>query len=630
MFIRESKTKNRKTGAVYLKHSLVESVRTERGPRQRVVLTLGQLTLDRAHWKDLAFALESYLNGEQEVEHLDLFCLPSELVEEITFQRATINSRRKTALTASADTAEKKQEQLIQSVDINTLSVVENRSLGPELVANNAWELLGFEPILRECGFNDKEIALAAAVIWGRLINPGSDIATWHWLREKSSLSDFFNADIARVHKDKIYGISDKLLKHKNTLESKLYQRQSDLFSKGNTVFLFDLTNFYFEGSAEGNELAHRGKSKEKRSQNCLVSLALIVDEHGFPVKSEVFEGNVSEPHTLEKVLKECALLDKPADGELPFRPVLAMDRGIATKDNLEFIKGEGFPFTVIERADKTKEFRTEFQSLDGFTETEDSVGQTIYLKQIGSKVLCLSEARAEKEQAMLDKKIRNTSRQLDSLTKSVVKWSKHAEAKESAAKKNSTSAAQTVSERFHEALGKIKKGCAGFDALFDYQFDEVHGSFCYQIIDDKKTAKLCGAYVIEYDQVAGSAEDIWRLYMTLNNVENAFRSMKSDLGTRPVFHHDAERTKAHLFLSILAYHMLRNIEYRFAEHGDAKRWSSLKETLSTHQRSRLTWADSEGGKWFKHLSATPEVKHNDIYFKLNVRNKLNDHVYKA
>jgi len=634
MFIRESKTTNKKTGKIYIKHSLIESVRTERGPRQRVVMTLGRLSLDRSLWKSLAFALESYLNGEQEAEHLDMFSLPQDLVEAIVFQRAAINSKRKVAAAVKDEPAkDKKPSKMIQQIDVNSINAVENRSLGPELVAHNAWELLGVEELLRDCGFNDKEIALSASVIWGWLINPGSDLATWRWLREKSSMSDFFEADISRIHKDKINGIADKLLKHKDTLESKLYQRQSDLFSKGDTVFLFDLTNFYFEGNADGNKLAHRGKSKEKRSQNTLVSLALIVDEHGFPVRSKVFEGNISEPKTLEEVLKECGLLDKSVKGELPFLPVLAMDRGIATKDNIAFVREKGFPFTVIERADKTKEFRKEFQSLEGFTQIKDSKGQTIHLKRIGSKVLCMSEARAEKEQAMLDKKIKKACRQLNSLAKSVTKWHVTETAGMAVSdkkKSKSKKEPQTVSERFHESLGKIKKSCSCFDKLFAYQFDEKEGTFSYQVVDDKEIAKLCGAYVIEYDKIDGSEEDIWRLYMTLNNVENAFRSMKSDLGTRPVYHHSAERTKAHLFLSILAYHMLRNIEYRYAEHGDAKRWSSLKETLSTHQRTRLTWADSDGQKWFKHHSARPEIKHNDIYFKLNVKNKLADHVYKA
>jgi hypothetical protein len=494
--------------------------------------------------------------------------------------------------------------------------------LGPELVAKNTWDLLGFENILQDCGFKKREIALAAAAIWGRLIKPGSDLATWRWVRQQSSINEFFEADISRVHKDRVYEIADKLLKHKDTLEERLYQRQKDLYSKNNTVFLFDLTNFYFEGNTEKNDLAHRGKSKEKRSQNTLVSLALIVDENGFPVKSKVFEGNVSEPKTLEEVLEECGLLEKPADGELAFRPILAMDRGIATKDNLDFIRGEGFPFAVIERADKTKEFRKMFQSLEGFSQILDSKSQVIHLRKEGSKVLCMSEARAKKEQAMLDKKVKNTSKELDKLVKSIPKFVE----KTSKSKKKH----QTISDKFHEDLGKIKKSCSSFDELFKYEFNAEEKTFSYQIVDDKETAKLCGAYVIEFDKIGGSAEDIWRLYMTLNNVENAFRSMKSDLGTRPVFHHGAERTKAHLFLSILAYHMLRNIEHRFSEDGVTKRWSTIKDALSTHQRTRLTWRDSDNQCWFKNHSAKAEIEHNEIYSKLNVRNELVDHVYKS
>jgi len=622
MFIRESKTKNKKTGKIYIKHTLVESIRTERGPRQRLVMTLGELSLDRSLWKSLALAMESYLSGQEELEYLGTFDLPDELIKEIAFQRTAINKKQQKELETPKEF--EKKTKIIQNVDIDSLSVVENRSLGPELVANNTWELLGFEPILRECGFNDKEIALAASVIWGRLINPGSDLATWRWLRDKSSISDFFNADISRVHKDKIYAISDKLFKHKNALESKLYKRQRDLFSKGDTVFLFDLTNFYFTGETKANNLAKRGKSKEKLTQNTLVSLALIVDDHGFPVKSKIFKGNVSEPMTLEIVLNECGLLDKKTEGELPLQPILIMDRGIATKENLDFIRKKRFPFTVIERADKTKEFRKEFQSLEGFSKIEDSKKQSIHLKRIGNKVLCMSEAKAEKEQAMLDQKIKKTSKQLNSLEKSVLRWYKSEE------KNNSKKKPHTISDKFYETLGKIKKSCTSFDKLFKYQFDKKCGTFKYQIIDNKETAKLCGAYVIESDKIDGDSEYIWRLYMTLNNVENAFRSMKSDLGTRPVYHHGAERTEAHLFLSILAYHMLRNIEYRFAEKGEAKRWSTLREILSTHQRTRLAWNDSDGERWLKHLSAKPEATHNGIYFKLNVNNKLKDHVYKV
>ncbi len=339
MFIRESKTKNKKTGTVYLKHTLVESVRTEKGPRQRLVMTLGRLNLERSLWKELAFALESYLTGGEELEHLSLFELPDELLQEISRQRAIIahHQQRKSASEAQSKTSASGKQ--IQSIDVNTIAVTESRSVGPELLANDAWQQLEFSKILHECGFSDKETALAAAVIWGRLIQPGSDLSTWRWLRGSTSLPDFFEANISKVNKDRIYEITDKLLLNQDKLEAALYERQSQLFDFEKTLFLFDLTNFYFEGKAEGNDLAKRGKSKEKRNQNPLVSLALIVDQHGFPVKSEVYQGNIGEPATLKEILKSCGLLDYK-ENELPIRPILAMDRGIATQENIEFLSG--------------------------------------------------------------------------------------------------------------------------------------------------------------------------------------------------------------------------------------------------------------------------------------------------
>lgn len=328
MFIRESKTRNKKTGKVYVKHSLVESVRTERGPRQRLVLTLGQLTVKREHWKDLAMALEACLTGAQELQYLSGFELPEDVLAEIARvkSRAQHDQQRRARArkTANGDAAKDYHE-----VDVSSLANSDCRSLGPELLAWQTWRLLQFDRLLDECGFSAKEQALAAAVIWGRLIQPGSDLSTWRWLREESSLCEFFPADISRVHKDRIYEISDKLLAHKDFLEKQLYDLQCTLFPGRETLFLFDLTNFYFEGNCEDNDLAFRGKSKEKRQKNPLVSLALIVDQDGFPVKSRVYKGNAGEPATLEEVLQDCGLLDS----EALFRPVIAMDRGIATKD---------------------------------------------------------------------------------------------------------------------------------------------------------------------------------------------------------------------------------------------------------------------------------------------------------
>ena len=563
------------------------------------------MTLDKTMWKALAIALESYLYGEPESKHIDAFDLPKELLQEIANQRISINHKR---LQEKNKESEPEVEKKIQKVDVNSIKVIENRSLGPEILANDAWKQLEFENILGECGFSSKEIALSAAVIWGRLIAPGSDLSTWRWLRKHSSLSEFFDTNISLVHKDHIYSIADKLLKHKDKLENHLYKRQKEIFSKGDTIFLFDLTNFYFEGKCDGNKLAKRGKSKEKRSQNPLVSLALIVDEDGFPVKSKVYQGNIGEPATLKEILDECGLLDNK-ENLLSSRPILAMDRGIATKDNLELIKSYDFPFAVIERASQTPLFKDEFIKLDSFKKIEDSKKQIIHLKKIGNKVLCFSEAKGEKERAMRDKKELRAQKELDTLIKSI------------------SSGRIKDSNKISERLGKIKKGCSNFNKLFTLSYDDNFKNMEYQLTNWNK--ELYGCYIIEYDRIDGNESDIWHLYMTLNKVESAFRSMKTDLGTRPIYHQGAERTEAHLFLSILAYHMLRNIEVKLNINGVNNGWSMIKNTVSTHQRTKLTWKDSNNVTWFKYCSAMPEVEQTNLYQILKIRNPLKDHTFR-
>jgi transposase len=610
MYIKESKTRNKKTGKVYIKHSLVESIRTERGPRQRIVLTLGQLTIEREHWKDLANSLEAFLTGTQKLMYLAGFELPEEVLAEISRVRgATRNHVGRHR--ASSEDGNQSEPPVYQEVNVRSMENTDSRSLGPELVAYNTWKLLDFDNLLDGCGFSPKEQALAAAVIWGRLISPGSDISTWRWLREESSLSEFFTADISRVHKDKIYEISDKLLRFKDFLEKNLYSRQCELFPGRETLFLFDLTNFYFEGCSQKNDYAERGKSKEKRQQNPLVSLALLVDQDGFPVKSKVYKGNVGEPVTLEEVLEACGLLD---NGEL-FKPTIAMDRGIATKGNIAFLRSHQFSYVVIERADRRHQYADEFIKRDGFETIEDSKGQKIHLKKVGDKVLCTSEARKKKEDAMSLKWVGKAEADLKKLQLSI--------------QKGTFKKADVIENR----LETIRKRYLKFNDIFEAEYckkGEDRG-LNYTIKDiTEDESKLHGCYVIEFSKVEGNAEDIWRTYTTLTQVEAAFRSLKTDLGTRPVYHQGAERTEAHLFLSILAYHMLINIEHRLKANNENTRWHMVRRLLGTHQRSTLIWKNKQGEVWHKRISSSAEARHLQIYGKLQIEDPLKGVLYKA
>ena len=603
MFIRESKTRNVKTGKVYTKHSLVESVRTERGPRQRVVLTLGRIAVDREHWKQMATALEAFLSGNEDLMCLAGFELSEEVLSEIARTRAVARSHK--AREGGGMMIEKSSaDPVYQEVDVMSVQCADSRSLGPELAARQAWGLLEFDKLLGRCGFSPREQALAATVIWGRLIQPGSDISTWQWLREQSSLSEFFEADISRVHKDQVYKIADKLLLHKDRLEEELYERQCALFPGRVSLFLFDLTNFYFEGSCAENELAKRGKSKEKRQQNPLVSLALLVDQDGFPVKSKVYKGNIGEPVTLKEVLEGCGLLDR----DTLFMPTIAMDRGIATKENIALLREYKFPFVVIERADRRHQYAGEFIRREQFDTIEDSKGQKIHLKKMGDQVLCTSEARKEKEKAMAARWIPKAEEDLKKLQESV--------------RKGHFKKSGVIRDR----MEKIKTRYPKLDEVFSVDHVEADRTLTYQKTEhEDDPGALHGCYVIEFDQVDGDAESIWRTYTTLTRVEAAFRSMKTDLGTRPVYHQGGKRTEAHLFLSILAYHMLINIEHRLKTIGENMRWSTLRELLASHQRSTIIWSNKEKETWSKRVSGTPEMRHLQIYGKLGINNPLKD-----
>jgi transposase len=525
------------------------------------------------------------------------------VLSEIARTRAVARSH-KARLGGGMMLEKRASDPVYQEVDVMSVQCTDARSLGPELAAHQAWELLEFNKLLGRCGFSPREQALAATVIWGRLIQPGSDLSTWQWLRERSSLSEFFEADISRVHKDQVYKIADQLLLHKDRLEEELYERQCALFPGRESLFLFDLTNFYFEGCCAENELAKRGKSKEKRQQNPLVSLALLVDQDGFPVKSKVYKGNIGEPVTLKEVLEGCGLLDR----KNLFMPTIAMDRGIATKENIALLREYNFPFVVIERADRRHQYADEFIRREQFDTIEDSKGQKIHLKKMGDQVLCTSETRKEKEKAMAARWIAKAEEDLKKLQESV--------------RKGHFKKSGVIRDR----LEKIKTRYPKFDEIFSVNHIEADHTLTYQQtehVDDP--GQLHGCYVIEFDQVDGDAESIWRTYTTLTRVEAAFRSMKTDLGTRPVYHQGGKRTEAHLFLSILAYHMLIHIEHRLKAVGENMRWSTLRDHLASHQRSTIIWSNKDEETWSKRVSGTPEMRHLQIYGKLGINNPLTD-----
>jgi len=232
------------------------------------------------------------------------------------------------------------------TVDVNSLESEQIRSVGGESVVLATIKGLELYSKLEALGFNRPNIEAAIGVITARLLAPASEHATHIWLQNETSLDDLMDTRFESLSQDRVYKISDMLLKNKEAIETHLQNRERHLFNLNEKVLLYDLTNTFFEGSGKYNKKTHFGVSKEKRSDCPLVTLALLMDSDGFPKKSEVFEGNVSEPGTLDKILPMISTTDK--------KPIIVTDAGIGTQKNIQWMSENQYRYIVVSRKRKT------------------------------------------------------------------------------------------------------------------------------------------------------------------------------------------------------------------------------------------------------------------------------------
>ncbi len=605
MYIRAVETKNKKTGKIYTAYKLIESYRSEKGPRQRIIMSLDIPELSKADLKVLAFLLESKLSGQATTyDTTDLSAVADKVLDNYK-------------LTQEKKTNKKiiDKDSNMVTIDLNSINTNQSRSLGIEIVADTFYKNLDFNKIFNDLNYSSRQKALAKATILGRLISPGSEASTTTWLKERTSLIEMLDYDISGIGKNALYEISDLLLSNKNHIEEQLIKKENTLFPDDRNIFLYDLTNTYFRGSCKKNDIAHRGKSKEKQSTAPLVTLALVVNGLGFPVFSQIYKGNQSEPVTLKDVLKD--LLKDEDSSFIKTKSTIAMDRGIATADNLKLLKEMNYPYVIIERRDISKDYINEFKNhKKTFTEIKDSKGQSVYIKKEilesgGSRVLCLSEMRKVKEEAMDKKREDRFLEDVEKLNKSVVNGK---------IKK---------SDKVHIRVGRIKQKYSAIAKYYEIQVkvDEKEinalSVVANKLEERDRRNELTGAYVIETSHEDYLAEEIWRMYMLLTHVESSFKVLKTDLGLRPVFHQIARRTEGHLFISVLAYHLLNSIEVSLSQSGYNHNFKTIKDILSTHQRSTITMISEDKNMHQIRLSGTPESKQKEIYKILKVKNPL-------
>ena len=599
MYIRRTSIKSRKDGSQYYTYRLVESERTDKGVRQRTLINLGTgFSLPREQWPELTSRIEDIISGRGQAL---LFKSPKEIEEMAQHYAAQI-------IQSKGKKSNENQKPDYQEVDVNSLEMVRPRSVSCEHVALDAFNSLKLGEHLESLGFTAPQIAAATGTIIGRMCQPASELATRYWLQNISGLGELIDFDFNALNLYKMYSVSDLLIKNKEAIETHLYSQEKQMFGFQETITLYDLTNTYFEGQSQANKLGAFGHSKEKRTDCPLVTLGLMLDSSGFPKSSRVFEGNVSEPATLEKMLK--GLERKPLNPtifEIP-KATIVMDAGIASEENIQWLKDNEYPYIVVSR----KRHR-QFDDEDAILVKQDNVCTVKTQKVVDSEndeilLYCHSTQREKKEKAISDR-----------FTERFEKALKHLE-----------SGLQVKGrlkkyDKVLEKIGRIKQKNPKASKLYkiDVFHDEKTGN-AVKIKWEKKANPetkdgFPGVYCLRTSHKDLDEKTLWKTYTMLTDLEAVFRSLKSDLGMRPVFHQITERITGHLFISAIAYHLVHCIRYRLKKENITSGWNELRNQLQGQNRVSITMHCKSGEVVHIRKSTRPESRQQKIYTALGI-----------
>lgn len=590
MFIREIKKKNPGYDKEFITHRLVESYRTEKGPRQRTILNLGTLDLPKEQWKLLADRIEAEIIGQQNFYPVD------EAVEKCAVHYAQLIIQKRLIKPEAED--RKKEEPQYETVNLNSLTNSKSRNLGAEHIGFAVFKMLGLDTLFSRLGFNENQGALAALSIIGKLVRPGSEQQTRRWAQNVSALGELLNTDFTHLGNNALYRISDLLLTHKERIEKHLADREKNLFSLKENIILYDLTNTYFEGRAKGNGKAKYGRSKEKRYDCPLLTLGLVIDEMGFPKLSKIFRGNISEPGTLKDIIKELEQNTQEKNG----KPTVVMDAGIAVEDNLTLLKNEGYDYVVVARNKPVDMSEINHDDLVTIKKDKNNTVQAQLIKKEGEHILyCKSLLKAKKEQSM--------KRQFQQRFENDLK-----QAVASLSKKGGTKKYDKVLQRIGRLQGKYASIAQYYEIDVQHENQTATHIEWKFVKQEKAEQRFSGSYFLRTSRTDLDEKAIWALYTMLTNVEGAFRSLKSELDLRPVFHQKEDRSDAHLFITVLAYHLLNTIQTQLRQHDIHMQWQNIREHLSTHVRITTSMTTKDGRRIHIRKSSDPEPFHRIIY----------------
>ena len=515
MFLRRyTRTKDGKTHTYY---ALVESVRTDSGPRQHVVAYLGELNHDQERrWQRTVV----FHNRQGDDRQLRLF--------------------------PDADPVPLPDDPDIVRVRLSSVGWTNPRRFGDVWLGLWLWKFLHLDEIVARHVPQGKETVRPADIVAIEVINrlcaPCSEFAlAEHWYRS-TALEDLLGVPDSAVTKDRLYRTLDRLLKAQQAIENDLKDQLGTLFQLDYDLLLYDLTSTYFEGLAEENDLARRGYSRDHRGDCKQVVLALIVTREGFPLAHLTLAGNTQDLRTVETVVTTIeARFGKS-------QRVWVMDRGMISKEALAFLGRSGRRYLLATRRGELAAFAKHLRA-GGWQRLKDNpeVDVKLLKRKRVHYLLARSRPRRQKERAIRRRQRRGLARALKALQKRI----------EDGRLKDR--------DKILESVGRLKgrfPKARPFVAITVAKTKPAELSWSW--LREKFRAALAGdgAYLLRSNQDGWSAEEFWETYIQLTVVEHAFRVLKSELLLRPVWHHYSGRTQAHVMICVLAYALWKTLDH--------------------------------------------------------------------
>jgi transposase len=498
-----------KNGKDHTYWSLVETVRTPNGPRQKTVCYLGELNSSaRARW----LTTVEVFNEQGETQQLKLF--PSHVEPP-------------------------PDDPQVARVLLNKVRLERTRQFGSCFLGLELWKRLELGRFFEQAV--DGESAdvpwsrVAAMLAINRLCAPGSELAIEQRWYPSTALDDLLQIEEGKINDTRLYRCLDRILPHKTRLERHLKNRYGELFGAEFDVLLYDLTSTYVEGAAEKNPMVRRGYSRDHRPDCEQLVIALIVNNEGFPFSYETFDGNRTDVSTMETILRMVERKYGKA------RRIWVFDRGIVSEENLAAIRKRGGQYLTGTPRSQMKQFEAELLKED-WTQVRPEVevkkvpipqGEETY-------ILCRTSGRKEKEKAIRNRFSNSMETALKGLDKTI------------------TAGRLKDRNKMERRLGKIQARHPQVNDLYDVGLkDTAEGvRLFWQIKADRKNWRESreGAYLLRTNLKAETAEELWSKYMQLTEAEASFRALKSELSIRPLFHQLEPRVKAHVMVAFLGY----------------------------------------------------------------------------